>query len=107
MVLHIQVRYVPHYVGHVHTVGIKIGAICVDSTAVCNFLYKKMVSGCAQFLQTVSNPGLSPLDLYSFMAIEDKKLSGGTQNQASYLARMDSNLLMAKAHCTKDIFGDK
>jgi hypothetical protein len=35
--------------------------------------------------------------------IEEKKRAGGTRNQPSYLARTESNLLVAKAHCAKDV----
>jgi hypothetical protein len=35
--------------------------------------------------------------------IEEKKRKGGTRNQPSHLARTESNLLVAKAHCAVDI----
>jgi Domain of unknown function (DUF1736) len=35
--------------------------------------------------------------------IDEKRMAGGTRNQPEYLARTESNLLVAKAHCAHDI----
>ena len=35
--------------------------------------------------------------------IEEKRRTGGTRNQPEYLGRTESNLMVAKAHCTQDV----
>ena len=39
----------------------------------------------------------------AFRVIEEKRIEGGPRNSESHLSRTESNLLVAKAHCTEDV----
>jgi hypothetical protein len=41
----------------------------------------------------------------AFKVIDEKRKEGGPRNTESHLSRTESNLLVAKAHCTDDVQG--